>query len=198
MTPDGKEPLTKIAHFLFEAGNLKRVQRSGWWLAGIRSPESVAEHSFRTAVIGYVLACLEGGSPERTASLCLFHDFAESRTSDLNPVAKRYVGPKVGCSDILTEISKSLPDSVGTPFGRLAEELSKKESLEWSLAKDADLLECALQAREYECLGVSAAPTWIASMQARLTSPSAKQLLLECSAMEPSEWWRVLEVANNS
>ncbi|MBF0384955.1 MAG: HD domain-containing protein, partial [Candidatus Omnitrophica bacterium] len=34
-----------------EAGLLKRVKRSGWWVAGIKDPESVAEHSFRCAVI---------------------------------------------------------------------------------------------------------------------------------------------------
>jgi 5'-deoxynucleotidase YfbR-like HD superfamily hydrolase len=34
---------------------------------GVRHPESIAEHSFRTAVIGYLLAHLEGANPERTA-----------------------------------------------------------------------------------------------------------------------------------
>jgi hypothetical protein len=38
-----------MAKYLYEAGQLKRVKRSGWWIAGVKDPESVAEHSFRTA-----------------------------------------------------------------------------------------------------------------------------------------------------
>ncbi len=39
------DDLTKVAHFLFETGTLKNARRTGWWMAGIRDPESVAEHS---------------------------------------------------------------------------------------------------------------------------------------------------------
>ena len=43
----------------------KRVKRSGWWVAGIDDPESVAEHSYRTALLGYILASLEGADPTK-------------------------------------------------------------------------------------------------------------------------------------
>jgi putative hydrolase of HD superfamily len=66
--------LVGIAKYLYEIGYLKHLKRSGWWRMGVRDPESVAEHSYRTAVIGYVLANLEGADPEKTASICLFHD----------------------------------------------------------------------------------------------------------------------------
>ena len=45
-----------IARFLLEIGVLKNVKRSGWWMAGVKDPETVAEHSYRTAIIGYFLA----------------------------------------------------------------------------------------------------------------------------------------------
>ena len=32
--------------FLAEAGMLKRIKRSGWWMVGVPYEESVAEHSF--------------------------------------------------------------------------------------------------------------------------------------------------------
>lgn len=48
-------------------GVLKRVARTGWWFAGNKQPESVAEHSFRVGVIGSVLAMMEGADPARTA-----------------------------------------------------------------------------------------------------------------------------------
>jgi putative hydrolase of HD superfamily len=63
-----------IAKYLYEVGHLKRVKRSGWWLIGIRDPESVAEHVCRAAVLGYILAVLDGGAdPMHVACMCLFH-----------------------------------------------------------------------------------------------------------------------------
>ena len=46
-----------------EAGLLKKVKRSGWWVVGIKDPESVAEHSFRCAIMGYYMAHLEEVDP---------------------------------------------------------------------------------------------------------------------------------------
>ena len=48
-----------IANYLFEMGLLKRAKRTGWWIAGIKDPETIAEHSFRTAIIGAMLATQE-------------------------------------------------------------------------------------------------------------------------------------------
>ena len=181
-----------IVRFLFEAGNLKRVRRSGWWLAGITHPESVAEHSFRTAVIGYVLACLEGADPERTACLCIFHDFAESRTNDPHHVAKLYVQPSAAGEKILTTTANSFSGRLATLFGQLASELLERNSLESSIAKDADILECVLQAREYQSLGMQNASQWITSLSGELKTSTAQKLLSECISADPSDWWRTL------
>ena len=35
--------------FFAEAGLLKHIKRSGWWVAGVKDPESVAEHGSGTA-----------------------------------------------------------------------------------------------------------------------------------------------------
>ncbi|MGB2651209.1 MAG: HD domain-containing protein, partial [Candidatus Omnitrophota bacterium] len=52
-----------VLDFIAEVGILKRIKRSGWWMVGIPQEESVAEHSFRCAAIGYVLAKMEGVDP---------------------------------------------------------------------------------------------------------------------------------------
>ncbi|MGW3651195.1 HD domain-containing protein [Streptomyces sp. NPDC000878] len=57
------EDLSAVAWFLYEAGALKQTRRTGWWMAGVRDPESVAEHSWRTAL----LAKVEGADPARDA-----------------------------------------------------------------------------------------------------------------------------------
>ena len=57
--------MKRLLDFIAETGMLKRIKRSGWWMIGIPHEESVAEHSFRCAVIGYVLAKLEKADPHK-------------------------------------------------------------------------------------------------------------------------------------
>jgi putative hydrolases of HD superfamily len=80
-----------IVAFAYEAGQLKRLPRAGRLLTGIKDPESVADNSFRVAVLAYVIAVKEGANPERAATLGLFHDFPETRTGDIPSVGKPYV-----------------------------------------------------------------------------------------------------------
>lgn len=54
------------AGYLYEMGMLKRAKRAGWWIVGVKDPETIAEHSFRTAVIGAVLAMMEGADPPKS------------------------------------------------------------------------------------------------------------------------------------
>lgn len=56
--------ISGIANYIFEAGMLKRVKRSGWWAEQIKNPESVAEHSWRASVLAFILANLEGFDDE--------------------------------------------------------------------------------------------------------------------------------------
>src|SRR2546423_9298993 len=95
----------------------KRVKRSGWWVAGIDNPESVAEHSFRAALLGYILASLEGADPQKTAMICLFHDMGEARINDLHRVARRYINvgnrEEVAFEDEAVRRPQTLADYVG-------------------------------------------------------------------------------------
>ncbi|MBW2084862.1 MAG: HD domain-containing protein, partial [Deltaproteobacteria bacterium] len=70
----------QVANFLFEAGMLKKTPRSGYQFLGNGS-ESVAEHSFRATILGFILAGLTPGADRvKVVNLCLFHDFHEART----------------------------------------------------------------------------------------------------------------------
>src|ERR1700691_2225577 len=78
-------------NFFAEAGLLKRVKRSGWWVAGIENPETVAEHCFRCAVIGYYIAHCEGVDPFRVVTMTLFNDIHEARINDLHKMGHYYI-----------------------------------------------------------------------------------------------------------
>ena len=68
-----------IANLLFEAKMLKEIPRSGFHFLGA-GKESVAEHTFSTTFIAFVMSQLE---PEIDAlkliSMCLVHDLPEAR-----------------------------------------------------------------------------------------------------------------------
>src|ERR1035438_4095976 len=84
-------PQVTALNFFAEAGLLKRVKRSGWWVAGIKDPESVAEHSFRCAVIGYYIAHCEDVDPFKVVTMTLFNDIHEARINDLHKMGHHYI-----------------------------------------------------------------------------------------------------------
>ena len=72
--------MKSIVNFFFELGMLKKTPRSGFQFLG-SGRESVADHAFRVAAIGYTLAKLNGEADAFTVILmCLFHDLPESLT----------------------------------------------------------------------------------------------------------------------
>lgn len=184
--------MEELAQFFYEAGLLKRIRRSGWWVAGIDDPESVAEHTFRAAVLGYILASLEGADPLRTAAMCLFHDLPEARTGDLHRVNDRYLDSREAQRRAFGDQVASLPASCAQELASLYGDWEKSESLEAKVARDADLLECLIQAREYQSQGCSSVQEWIRNTASQLRTPSAQALAKACMDTDPKNWWHYL------
>ena len=182
-----------LAKFLYELGQLKRVRRSGWWIAGVKDPETVAEHSFRTAVIAYLLARLEGVDPGKAVLMALFHDMPETRTNDAHRIVRRYADWEDVDKKAINEQCTRLPDEMGKQMVTLFEEFEKEVSPEAKVVRDADLLECIVQAREYQTLGYGDVIDWIFNAQKALKTDSAKRIAAECVNTEPKEWWRGLK-----
>jgi len=182
-----------IAKFLYEMGQLKRVKRSGWWIAGVKDPESVAEHTFRTAAIAYLLARLEGVDTGKAVLMALFHDLPETRTNDAHRIVRRYADWSDVDRKAIGEQSKRLPDEVANQVVSLFEEFEKEVSSEAKVVRDADLLECIVQAREYQALGYQDVADWILNARAALKTESAKKIAAECVKTEPKEWWQGLK-----
>ncbi|NJP05599.1 MAG: HD domain-containing protein [Chloroflexaceae bacterium] len=185
-----------IARYLYEMGHLKQVRRAGWWIAGVHTPESVAEHSFRTAILGYILAMLEGADADTTMRMCLFHDTPESRVTDLDRVAQRYLqAVKASEAQVFEEQMTRLPAVIADALrATMAEAAQRETSLEARVAKDADRLECLIQAREYQARGYRDAEDWIRNNYAELMTDSARQLADACLELEPGSWWRGLKL----
>jgi putative hydrolases of HD superfamily len=197
MTNGSDDPGRAVARFLHEAGVLKRVRRSGWLLAGVREPESVAEHSWRTALIAFVLATLEGADPFRTATLAVWHDTGESRSGDLPSVGRAYVqaAPEV---QIAADQVEGFPPELGEAIRSLIAEYEERDTPEARLARDADKLECLLTAREYQAQGIADAEAWVVDSAQAVHSESARRLANAALAIEPKDWWRPFVEGYNS
>lgn len=188
--------MKELAKYLYEIGQLKRLRRSGWWIAGIEDPESVAEHSFRVTLLGYILSQLEGGDPLKTIIMCLFHDVPESRLNDWHRIGQRYANLAEIQRQVFSEQVNRLPHNVSEQLTSLMSEFNTGESLEARLAHDADRLECLIQAREYQAQGYKDVQDWINNCEAALITESAKRIAQECLKVEPKEWWQGLNTTN--
>ena len=178
---------SSLSRFLFEVGQLKRVQRSGWWLAGVRDAESVAEHSHRTALIAFVLAKMEGVDAARAATIALVHDMAETRVNDLHKLAKKYVDWAGVEERVVDDQVANLPDELAHSLRDLWREKDHGDGPEAQIVRDADHLECLLQACEYAELGHDV-DEWIENSLRSLRTASGKKIAQEVVNTPPGSW----------
>ncbi|VVB65646.1 HD domain protein [Candidatus Gugararchaeum adminiculabundum] len=182
--PKEKE-MAALANLFFEAGQLKRLPRSGWLTIGIKDCETIAEHSFRSALISYVLAKMEGVDYSRILLASLVHDLHEARISDLNTTNKKYV--KADERKAWEDALAGLPGEMRMEIESALDEKSKN-SIEAKICNDADKLEMLVQAKEYLDLGHRNATDWIASAQKNLRTNSAKRLAKIILRMDSNNW----------
>ncbi len=174
-----------IVNFLFEVGILKKTPRSGYQFLG-SGGESVAEHSFRAAVIAYLLAKNNPkADTQKVVLMSLFHDFHEARTGDHNYVNKRYV--TVNEDKAVIDLTKKLP--VGQEIVTLIDEFNSRETLEARLAQDADQLDFILELKRQQDLGNKSATEWLRYSVKRLITDFAKKLSDEIIKTDSSDWW---------
>lgn len=184
--------MKNLANFFFEVGMLKRTPRTGFQFLG-SGAESVAEHSFRTAIIGFTLARLDGQADVgRVVQICLFHDVPEARLGDLNYVNKKYV--KTDEKRAVEDLARTLP--FGGDYRELLLEFGEKKTREALLAHDADQLEMILALKEYKDLGNRYADEWYPFVVKRLQTEAARELAETIWTTDSSRWWSADEDEN--
>ena len=187
-------------NFFTETGLLKKVKRSGWWVAGIKDPESVAEHCFRTAVIGLYLAYLEKADPFRVVTMSLFNDIHETRINDLHKMGHYYIDFKLAEKKVFEDQLKGLDAKFRRTLGSLRRDYDHQRTKESLIARDADILECLLQAKEYYDNGYKKARLFMQRAPDHLRTRSAKRIWQQVGAVtaarssegswNSSDWWQ--------
>ncbi len=171
----------ELEDFLFEIASLKNVPRSGWFKVGIDNPESVAEHSFLSAVIAFFLGLKEYGSVDeacRCSVSALFHDVHESRTLDLHHIARKYVR---------VDEEKTLEDQIDFEEGK---DLKRVISEYSDIVHDADRIELFIQSRIY---GLRIEDAKVYGDNVKMKTRAGAELLEKLKNADP-RWWLRFEV----
>lgn len=162
---------SELLRFVRAIGRLKTLRRQGWIDRGVREPESVADHSFRLALMAWVLAQRRPDlDATRAMLLALVHDAAEAIAGDRTPFdaalqagaepavlfrqqpvydpeaeARKTAAERAA----LRELAALLPEPVGERLIEAWEEYEAAQTPEARFVRQLDKLETVLQALEY-------------------------------------------------
>lgn len=164
---------------LHALGRLKTLPRQGWVDRGIPSPESVADHSYRTAVMAWILGDLAGLDTGLLVKLALAHDLPEAEAGDATPYDQA-VGRGVEIADAvarwrelltmeqlsrqrtakherearaLNQLAALFPSAATDEVSRLWQDYAAGTTPEARFLAQIDKLEALLQAAEYRAAG---------------------------------------------
>ncbi len=145
------EKRVNIDGIIHAAGVLKHIKRAGWVKkAAITDAESVADHSFRMAILGMILGKEAGLDSGKVVGMCLLHDLAESVIGDKMPEEKKSeLDHRKEESKVLESLFAPFPIRAKKVMRSLVIELMEGKTMEARLTWDIDRLEMNIQRVEY-------------------------------------------------
>jgi putative hydrolase of HD superfamily len=135
---------------VLEAEALKRTPRAGWKRVGIARPESVADHSWRLALMAMLYAEMLGLDAGKAARIAVLHDLAEARTGDAMPGEWTPKQKHARERRALHAMLKPLPPQVRRSWMALWMDYERGRSPEARLVHELDKLEMVAQGLAYE------------------------------------------------
>jgi putative hydrolases of HD superfamily len=170
--------LSDLERFLTQVGRLKDLPREGWLRHGLTDTESVADHSFRMAILALLLGDSLGVDTRRLLKIALVHDLAECDPSvgDLTPFCGVTREEKQRRERAAMErLCGALPQ--GDTILALWLDYDEIRSPEADVAHQLDALEMALQAREYQVRHGVDLGEFLDSARAKIRHPALLRLL---------------------
>ena len=148
-----QKKIEDMIHFIKLMGRLKKIKRSGWVKkVNVKQPESVADHTFRTAILCMIIGDMKGLDTLRMLRVALIHDACESIIGDLmhykderEDLRKRELE-----NDAMIQILSLLPEDIRKNYSKIWKDFQDEESLEAKIVREMDKLEMVFQALEYE------------------------------------------------
>ena len=181
--------MKRDVEFLFELGALRLMPRQ-WSRFHMPHVANNSEHMFRVVWIALIIAAREGKKvdTEKLVKMAIAHDIAESRTGDVDYIARQYVkrDEHAALTDMLD--NTSLQDE----FTTLMAEYEARETLEAKIVKDADTLDVDLELQEQHSQGHTLPKSWETQRgfvgSTKLFTDAAKTLHAAIYAADPNAW----------
>jgi putative hydrolase of HD superfamily len=174
--------------FMYEIGALRLIPRQ-WSRFHLPNVQNLAEHHFRVIWLALLIARREGkGDIEKIMKMALVHDIAESRTGDVDYLARQYVvrHEDKAIEDMLQDTS--LKDE----FITLWQEYEARQTIEAKIVKDADNLDVDLDLREQGATGHQLGKDWQGQRlwvgNTKLFTKTARQIHAEIWKSNPHDW----------
>lgn len=157
--------MSALFDLLQRVGDLKQLPRTGWLFAGIRQPESIADHSYATIWTALLLTeeinqdwqaeALTGPlDPATVMRIALVHDFAESILTDLPKRSTDLLGKATKYKAELQAMQALLKDIPNAAvYIDCWQSYAEGRTAEARLVRDADKLELLCQTLRYEATG---------------------------------------------
>ncbi len=164
MTDDASPPApapddAALLGVALRAYRLKDEPRSGWVLRGVTTPESVAAHSWGTALLCLLFAGSAGVDRDRALAIAAVHDLAEAEVGDIPARAHpddRTLSPGAKArleADGLEQVLAGAPAAAADEVRALWRAYESDASPEARFVRDMNLVDMALQALIYQQQG---------------------------------------------
>lgn len=160
-------------------GKLKHLPRAGWVRKKVQTPESVAAHCYRVAMMALFLKneiAESGADSRKVVEMALCHDAAESVVGDILP--ERFQTGKKISKEEKYRLEKEAVDTFFScqEMKCLFDEYVQKTTLEAVWCHDLDVLDMILQAKEYLEANPSYDVTEFFENKDRLETPFCQKL----------------------
>ena len=113
-----------LIKFLLEIGKVKKEVRKGWELRGVKEPESLAGHSFRSALMAWIFSSRKRLDQEVLILMAAVHDLYTAGVGDITPYDKSIETAKT------TEEKKRIVEVLPWVGSRAQKALLAKERLD--------------------------------------------------------------------
>jgi putative hydrolase of HD superfamily len=143
-----------LANFFDFVMELKAIKRSGWInKVKVKSPESVADHTYVMSTMVMVFSDILGMKTERALKMAILHDLGESIIGDYEPNEISSNEKRIKETEAIDHILTHLPSETRKEYRDIWKEYLENKTDTSQLVHSVDRFEMAFQAKKYESQG---------------------------------------------
>lgn len=187
MPKANKKESENLVNLILEARILKYIYRASYNYLKGPIKENIAEHSYYSALIAWILAKKEKRDEDKIIKMAILHDLVEARVGEKNLINKFYNLPANELK-IMEEICKD-NHIKNFDFKNLFKEYFAGKTAEAKIVKDADILAGMLLEKECFDFGNKNAKKWLDVSLGRLKTKAGKELGKKLKNIDSDKWW---------